>query len=266
MFAEKLRNRFPGLAAKLLIATAAATVLAAGGIGSEARGEGLVVSFVRVGNGGAPFAGDRPLFATISPNGDGFRDAAVVSFRLSRRAVVRLEAYETMNREMGPKLLWRAARILPRGERRLTWRPGGRIEPRTYELRLLVDGALSATAVVRVLDIDAGFTRESYGPGQTARLSLSTDARSLTLRFMQAGPERSPNIFAYGNDELHGVPAGPEWRLRWTRRLRPGMLRLRLPAGPSGLYFLQLKSDDGREGFAPFVLRPSRIGIHRIAV
>jgi hypothetical protein len=266
MSANKLRKRFPDLAAKLVIATAAATVLAAGGIGSQARGQGLVVSFVRVGNGGAPFAGDRALFTTISPNGDGFRDTAVVSFRLSRRAVVRLAVYETTNREMGPRLVWQTAVALRRGERRLTWRPGGRIEPRTYELRLLVDGVLSATAVVRVLDIDAGFTRESYGPGQTARLSLSTDARGLTLRFMQAGPERSPNIFAYGNDELHGVPAGPGWKLRWTRRMRPGTLRLRIPSGPSGLYFLQLKADDGREGFAPFVLRPSRIGIHRIAV
>ena len=59
-----------------------------------------------------------------------------------------LEAYETMNREMGPKLIWRVARMLARGQRRLTWRPGARIEPRTYELRLLVDGVLSVLTAV----------------------------------------------------------------------------------------------------------------------
>ena len=37
---------------------------------------------------GRPFAGDRRLLATVSPNGDGLRDRAVVRFRLEQRAKV----------------------------------------------------------------------------------------------------------------------------------------------------------------------------------
>ncbi len=45
-----------------------------------------------VSNGSTPFAGDRRLLTTVSPNRDGFRDAAIVRFRLTRAATVRLEA------------------------------------------------------------------------------------------------------------------------------------------------------------------------------
>ena len=34
----------------------------------------------------------------------------------------------------------------------------------------------------------------------------------------------------------------------------------------SGLYFARLRADDGRVGFAPFVVRPRRLGEHRVAV
>jgi hypothetical protein len=35
---------------------------------------------------------------------------------------------------------------------------------------------------------------------------------------------------------------------------------------PSGLYFARLLSSNGRAGFAPFVVRPRRLGVHRVAV
>ena len=44
---------------------------------------------LRVTNGSTPYLGDRRLLTTVSPNRDGFRDAAVVHFRLLRRATVR---------------------------------------------------------------------------------------------------------------------------------------------------------------------------------
>src|SRR6266542_1748802 len=50
---------------------------------------------LRVSNGSTPFAGDRRLLTTVSPNGDGFRDRALVSFRLDRAARVRMEAVRT---------------------------------------------------------------------------------------------------------------------------------------------------------------------------
>jgi hypothetical protein len=48
-----------------------------------------------VTSGSAPFAGDRRLLATVSPNGDGFRDRAIVHFRLHRPARVRLDVLRT---------------------------------------------------------------------------------------------------------------------------------------------------------------------------
>ena len=50
---------------------------------------------VRVTNGSAPYLGDRRLLTTVSPNRDGFRDEAVVHFRLLRPAAVRLEVVAT---------------------------------------------------------------------------------------------------------------------------------------------------------------------------
>jgi hypothetical protein len=43
-------------------------------------------------------------------------------------------------------------------------------------------------------------------------------------------------------------------------------IRLRIGAWPSGLYVARLSSADGRIGYAPFVVHPRRLGIHRIAV
>ncbi len=252
-----------------LVALAAIVFSAAGGSHEVARGNSLLLGAVRVGNGGAPFAGDRTLLTTVSPNADGLRDSAHVLFRLVRPARVRLEVFESVNRAQAPKLLQaRSSALLPAGRHQLSWTPAPKTAPRTYQLRLVVDGATLASAVVRVLGIDAGFTRPSYRPGARATLAISTDARLLTLRFFRAGPEDGPSLYsAYRNDELHGVPAGEETKIDWTRRSsHPGVLKLRVPSGPSGLYFARLDSRDGREGFAPFVLRPSTLGQHRVAV
>src|SRR6476659_6576600 len=95
---------------RLLVATAVALVTAGGGIDPTAHGQRLLLDSVRLGNGGAPFAGDGPMLTTISPNGDGYRDGASVSFHLSRRALVRFQVRESMNRDKAPKLLWRERR------------------------------------------------------------------------------------------------------------------------------------------------------------
>ena len=41
---------------------------------------------------------------------------------------------------------------------------------------------------------------------------------------------------------------------------------IRIGPWPSGLYFARLEAADGRIGFAPFVVRPSRLGKHHVAV
>jgi hypothetical protein len=106
--------------------------------------------------------------------------------------------------------------------------------------------------------IVAAFADRSYAPGQGARLALWTPVPSLTAQFFRAGPERTRTS---RDDVLGGVPAGPPTKLsvastQW----------LRVPRGPSGLYFLQLSAPGGRLGYAPFVLRPKRLGTARVAV
>ena len=50
---------------------------------------------LQVSNGSRPFAGDGRLLTTVSPNGDGFRDRAIVSFRLDRPATVKMDVLRT---------------------------------------------------------------------------------------------------------------------------------------------------------------------------
>src|SRR3954470_5795327 len=164
--------RYRAFGPRLLVVTAITLVAAGGGIDRAAHGQRLVLDSVRLGNGGVPFVGDGPMLTTISPNGDGYRDGASVSFHLSRRALVRFQVRESMNRDKAPKLLWRERRWLRAGKHRLFWRPSARIEPRTYQLQLMVGRVSTAAGVVRVLGVDAGFTRDSYTAGQRATLAL----------------------------------------------------------------------------------------------
>src|ERR687885_111137 len=94
---------------------------------------------LRVSDGSRPFAGDRRLLATVSPNGDGFRDRAIVSFRLTAPGTVLMEAVATETvraGKTGTTVVWSTSRALPAGPSSLTWRPAPTTEPRTYILRL----------------------------------------------------------------------------------------------------------------------------------
>src|SRR5438876_1936907 len=80
---------------------------------------------LHVSDGSRPFAGDRALFATVSPNGDGFRDRAIVSFRLTRPATVKLDAVATqMVRagKTGTTVVWSTTRSFAAGPGSLAWR------------------------------------------------------------------------------------------------------------------------------------------------
>ena len=158
---------------------------------------------LHVTSGSAPFAGDRRLLTTVSPNGDGFRDAAVVHLRLTRPARVRIDAVATnMVRagKGGTSSVWHETRLLGAGAQTLTWRPARSTQPRTYILRLRVGsrvyGAYGPNGrqnapVVRVQGVDAAFTRRSYAPGESAELRLATDARLLRLQvFAYQSPGR----------------------------------------------------------------------------
>jgi hypothetical protein len=237
---------------------------------------------LRVSSGSTPFAGDGPLLATVSPNGDGFRDAARVRFRLDRRATVRMEAVRTDTIRAGRspvETVWRTARLLAAGSHELVWKPAPGTPARTYILRLTVTGpdglqsaygfqrpAKPSTApVVRVQAIEAGFTKRSYEPGENAELRVATDAKALRLQ-----------VFNYGNQyrptdrdlKTSGQAMTPEVRLGWRAHRSERALLQVVRAGPwpSGLYFMRLTADDGRVGYAPFILRPPAFGANRVAV
>ena len=132
---------------------------------------------LHVGNGSTPFAGDGPLLTTVSPNGDKFRDDALVTFRLREPATVTMEVTRTVK---VPHVLSTQTVELARGEHQLVWTPAATTNPRTFLIRLtavdrlgnkIVYGAPNAFVgryprgpVVRVQGIDAGFTKPSYLP------------------------------------------------------------------------------------------------------
>jgi hypothetical protein len=232
---------------------------------------------LHVSNGSAPFAGDTRLLTTVSPNHDGFRDAAVVRFRLTRAATVRLEIVVTnMVRagKGGTTVVWRTAKRFDWGRHSLTWRPTPSTQPRTYIARLTVGdrvyGAYGPNGrqnapVVRVQGVDAAFTRRSYAPGQTAEVRLATDARQLRL---QVFAYQAPGRPSEQDMKTSGVAKTGPIRVDWSaHRDGPAVLRVvRAGDWPSGLYFLRATADDGRVGYAPFIVRPRRLGSHRVAV
>ena len=235
---------------------------------------------LRVGNGGAPYAGDGRLLATVSPNGDGLRDRAIVRLRLDRAATVTMQAVATdtiRNGRPAETAVWSwSARLAP-GPHRLVWSPVRATPPRTYILRLRVTGAGGTRIygaygpgqrptgpVVRVLDVQASFERRSYAPGQTPAVTLATDASAVRLQ-----------VFAFANI-LHpterdlrtsGVAMTPPVRLDWSaHRNAPHTVRVvRAGPWPSGLYFLRVTASDGNVGYAPLIVRPRR-PVHRVAV
>jgi hypothetical protein len=218
----------------------------------------------------------------MSPNGDGFRDRAIVSFRLTAPATVRMEAVATETvraGKTGTTVVWSTSRALPAGRGSLTWRPAPTTEPRTYILRLTVrdrvgrvriygaygPGGRQDAPVVRVQGIDAAFTRRSYAPGQAAELRLATDARALRL---QVFAYESPGRPSEQDTKTAGLAMTGPIHVDWSRHTNaPALLRVvRAGDWPSGLYFLRATSTDGRVGYAPFIVRPRRLGEHRIAV
>jgi hypothetical protein len=108
--------------------------------------------------------------------------------------------------------------------------------------------------------ITAAFPREGYRPGALAHLQIYSRARRVTVQFFRAGLEQEATK---ANDIMLG---GPVSRKRWIGNVRPGQnIPIRIGHWPSGVYFAQLTAG-ARAGYAPFVLRPSRLGQHRVAV
>jgi phage-related protein len=257
------------------LAASVILVLLAGATAAGARtpSQAPTLRNLSVANGGRPFAGDRRLLTTITPNGDGYRDRATIGFRLDRAARVRM----TISRaKPDPRTVHRVTRRLGPGRHRFIWTPPRSIAARTYVTAFeLVDArgrrrtysaspavnwTVSETAVVRVRGVDATFGRSSYRPGERATLSVATDAEQLTLQILRAG--NAP----IGSAEL-GAAVGDPVDLHWSaRRDRAHRVSVDIGDWRSGVFFARLETGDGRVGYAPFIVRPERIGDHRVAV
>jgi N,N-dimethylformamidase beta subunit-like, C-terminal len=102
------------------------------------------------------------------------------------------------------------------------------------------------------------FTRRSYKPHETATLKLSDRYPHVTVEILHVGPEKQLTI---GNETMEGVPvAGP-----FTVAGNHGTIRLRVGDWESGLYAARMTSAS-KVGFAPFVVRPARLGEQPVAV
>ncbi|MEP6978332.1 MAG: N,N-dimethylformamidase beta subunit family domain-containing protein [Thermoleophilia bacterium] len=108
--------------------------------------------------------------------------------------------------------------------------------------------------------LTATFPRESYRPDRTARLVITDRASNVSLQVFRAGGEATPTV---ANDVLLGSPVTAPRTIGSVngRRIVP----VTIGNWPSGMYFVELRAR-GRTGYAPFVLRPRRLGEHPVAI
>jgi hypothetical protein len=109
--------------------------------------------------------------------------------------------------------------------------------------------------------VDAAFTEESYRPGDRARLVIFNAARDIRLQIFRCGPERT---VARSSATMNGVPVSGKLAVGSSGGRKT--IVVKVGRWPSGLYFARLRAGDGRVGFAPFVVRPRRLGRHGVAV
>src|SRR5581483_6156445 len=227
---------------------------------------------LRIDDGPSPFAGDNRYLATVSPNGDGFRDTARIHFTLAEPATVTMDVTRTIKKPVS--VVYTLTESFPAGKHTMTWTPSTQLNPRTYLIRMTsvdaqghkaVYGAPNAHTgrypqgvVVRVQGIDAGFTRPSYAPDQLATIHIATDEPTLTYQVFHAGPEK---YVVYADNQFGGIAVGAPGTLDWSKwRNQQHSITFRIPEVPSGLYYVQFSGADGRIGYAPFVVRPSTLG------
>jgi murein DD-endopeptidase MepM/ murein hydrolase activator NlpD len=107
--------------------------------------------------------------------------------------------------------------------------------------------------------VQAAFPRQSYKPGETARLVLFGRAPQFTVQVFHAGTERSRIA---PRDLMLGSAVSTPMRVPGSAR----SVSIRIGAWPSGLYFARINASGDRVGYAPFVLRPTQLGVHGVAI
>ncbi|MFL6039455.1 MAG: N,N-dimethylformamidase beta subunit family domain-containing protein [Gaiellaceae bacterium] len=116
-----------------------------------------------------------------------------------------------------------------------------------------VAGSVQSTAGA----IEASFGERSYRPADLAYLSVRSRVAGMRLRVFRCGP---PALRTYRSDRMSGAPV--------TDSIDSSSRRIPIRVGdwPSGLYFVRIEGAGGKVGFAPFVVRPRRLGASRVAV
>jgi hypothetical protein len=236
---------------------------------------------LRVSNGGTPFAGDTPWLTTVSPNGDGFRDRALIRFALSTAATVEVRVVATDEARRPVEVIWSTRRKLGPGPQTIAWRPARATPDRTYLVRFVVIGGngarrvygyepprrgqLTSGVVVRVQGVQVGFLARSYPVGGEATAAIATDARRVRLQLFSFANDPTPTV---RDLRTGGVAVSPAVQLDWgTRGSATRYVQISHAGIPqSGLYFLRATTSDGRVGYAPLILRPKTLGEHKVAV
>jgi hypothetical protein len=109
--------------------------------------------------------------------------------------------------------------------------------------------------------LEIAFTSESAAPATTAFLRLWTPTHNATLQVLHAGVEPG---HTKSRDLIRGVAVGPR---RWIGTRPVGTLvRVRVGEWPSGVYAARVLDGDGGAAYAPLVVRPRRLGQHRVLV
>lgn len=144
---------------------------------------------------------------------------------------------------------------------------GARVRP--YFIAPVVGCALVSAASPALIDrkpidsIQAAFTRRSYAPGEAARLVVTAGAWPLTIQIFRVGSKGGPPC---GNERLGELPDGGRFAIERGARQARRTILIHLGHWPSGMYFAYVRDTHANVGFAPFVLRPQRLGSTRIAV
>jgi hypothetical protein len=132
---------------------------------------------------------------------------------------------------------------------------------------VLVYAAVLGPARAGTAPLLAGFEARSYRPGQVASLRIDGGTtRRVTLQIFVAGGAAVPGAAAPGWDKVtFGKPMSAPRHLRRPSG-RPWLVHLRLGSSwPSGDYVARL-SWHGQTDYAPFILRPNRLGTAPVLV
>jgi hypothetical protein len=125
-----------------------------------------------------------------------------------------------------------------------------------------LEGRDEREPVPQLPSIAVAASAESYRPGATATVISFDSARRVVLQLFRVGDARG--VMRAG-EAMRGVPVSAPHSLAF---LRVGD-RIGVPLAPnlkSGLYFVRVTGRQSRVGCAPFVVSPSRLGEHRVAV